>query len=390
MSLSVVCLTDYPAPLVNAIFRQLRQVADEIVLAVDSRINSARLGQYAKWADRLLRYEYTNNPQRAAAWLHRQCRGEWILRLDGDEVPSPALVAALPELTVRRDVLQYWLPRRWLFPDSGGWLNELPWFPDYQNRLVHNDGTLWFEGTPHTSTCESLPARYVEAPLYHLNLLMLTAQERAAKARHYENKRPGLRAPGGGSVNRFYLPEQYAQMVPATVPDNDRAVIREVLEAVDEPSSSLTEIPLIPCNETDRCWNGRQPPPEAYRARLEPLERDHRMIAGEGRRIHLRIANLGVETWPWGSQQLPEIRVSYRWRAPDGTLRVAEGLRTPFPCAVSPGEQVIVPVGVMPPDEPGDYILEFDLVHELVRWFDCQLQLKMRVLPSDTGRDQFE
>src|SRR6266568_3208045 len=120
MSLSVVCLTDYPAPLVNAIFRQLRQVADEIVLAVDSRINSARLGQYAKWTDRLLRYEYTNNPQRAAAWLHRQCRGEWILRLDGDEVPSPALVAALPELTARRDVLQYWLQRRWLFPDSKG------------------------------------------------------------------------------------------------------------------------------------------------------------------------------------------------------------------------------------------------------------------------------
>ncbi len=150
MSLSVVCLTDFPARLVNALLGQLREVADEIILGVDSRVASSSLGQYAKWADRLLRYEYTNSPQRAVAWLHRQCRGDWILRLDGDEVPSPALVAALPELTARRDVLQYWIPRRWLFPDLNSWLNELPWFPDYQNRLVHNDSTLWFEGMTHT------------------------------------------------------------------------------------------------------------------------------------------------------------------------------------------------------------------------------------------------
>src|SRR5271170_5099278 len=189
MSLSVVCLTDFSAPVVNALLGQLRQVADEIILGVDSRVDSAGLGQYAKWADRMLRYEYTNNPQRALAWLQRQCRGDWILRLDGDEVASPALVAALPELTARRDVLQYWIPRRWLFPDLNSWLNELPWFPDFQNRLVHNDGTLWFEGMPHTCASEMLPARYLEAPLYHLNLLMLTARQRAAKARIYEAKR---------------------------------------------------------------------------------------------------------------------------------------------------------------------------------------------------------
>ena len=53
MSLSVVCLTDFPAPLVNALLGQLREMADEIILGVDSRVGSASLGQYAKWADRL-------------------------------------------------------------------------------------------------------------------------------------------------------------------------------------------------------------------------------------------------------------------------------------------------------------------------------------------------
>jgi hypothetical protein len=36
----------------------------------------------------------------------------------------------------------------------------------------------------------------------------------------------------------------------------------------------------------------------------------------------------------------------------------------------------------MPPEEPGDFILEFDLVHELVRWFDCHLRIRMQVLPK--------
>jgi hypothetical protein len=142
----------------------------------------------------------------------------------------------------------------------------------------------------------------------------------------------------------------------------------------------MTALPLVRRAEIDRWWNWRQPPPEAYRALLEPIERDHRMVAGQGRKIHLRITNLGVDTWPWGDLQRPEIRVSYRWRNTDGTLRVPDGLRTPFPCSVGPGEQVIVPVGVMPPEEPGNFILEFDLVHELVRWFDFPLRIDMQVL----------
>ena len=50
-----------------------------------------------------------------------------------------------------------------------------------------------------------------------------------------------MAAPGGGSMNRYYLPERYARTVAATVPENDRAVIREVFAALDEPISSQSE-----------------------------------------------------------------------------------------------------------------------------------------------------
>jgi hypothetical protein len=382
MGLSVLCVTDFPAVKVVAMLQQLRSVADEIVLAIDSRVHATETAKYAPAADRLIRYEYSGAMERALAWAHAQCRGDWILRLDGDEVASPTLISALPRLIKSARVLQYQVPRRWLFPDAEHWLTELPWYPDYQVRLVRNDDTLWFEGLTHSGAAQTMPARYLEQPIYHLNLLMLERQAREQKIERYRPDSEGILAPGGGSVNRFYLPERYSRMTPSSVPEDDAAAIRRVMGAAAEPAPRHGNFPLATRVEIDRWWNARTPPPEAYRARLEPFERDHRMTAGEGRVIHLKITNLGVETWPWGYAQRPEIRVSYRWRHPDGTLLVPEGLRSPFPCSVQPGEQIIVPVGVMAPDVPGNFILEYDLVHEHVRWFECPLRVNMQVTPK--------
>jgi hypothetical protein len=383
MKLSVLCITDFPAAQVLAMLAQLRPIADEIVLAIDSRLGEAKTAEYAAAADRLIRYEYCGAMERALAWAHAQCHGDWILRIDGDEVASPALISAIPQMIASGRVLQYHIPRPWIFPDAGHWLNELPWYPDYQIRLVRNDDTLWFQGLTHSGATATMPARYLEEPIYHLNLLMLTREEREKRMKRiYQPHSEGIFAPGGGSVNRFYFPERFSRMAPSAVPPPDRAAIENVLGAVEVPRARCGPIPLASQAEIDRWWNSRTPSPGAYHAVLEPLERDHRMTVGEGRVIHLRITNLGNETWPWGYSQLPQIRVSYHWLYPDGTPLVPEGLRTAFPCTVRPGEQVIVAAGVMAPEVPGEFILEYDLVHELVRWFDCPLRVNMRVLPK--------
>ena len=73
-------------------------------------------------ADRVVRFEFRPPVDRPRAWLAAQCTGDWLLSIDGDEVPSTALVDALPGLTAAPDVQQCWLPRRWLFPDAArGW-----------------------------------------------------------------------------------------------------------------------------------------------------------------------------------------------------------------------------------------------------------------------------
>lgn len=390
MSLSVLCITDFPASQVAAIIEQLRPITDEVVIAIDSRLDLTETGKYSTLADRLIRYEYNGAMERALAWAHAQCRGDWILRIDADEVASPGLIAAIPELIQRGRVLQYQVPRLWLFPDPDHWLNELPWYPDFQIRLVRNDHTLWFQGLTHTGVSPALPARCLEQPIYHLNLLTLSRSQREQKMEErYKPHSRGILAPGGGSVNRFYLPEVYARMTPSPLPAQDRAAIRAVLEAAELPATSCPPVPLATRAEVDRWWNARTPSPGAYRALLQPLERDHRMTVGEGRVIHLKITNLGDETWPWGNVQHPEIRVSYHWFDAEGTVMIRDGMRTPFPCPVGPGEQVIVAVGVIAPEAAGNFVLEYDLVHELVRWFNCPLRIKMQVLPKP-ARDQDE
>src|SRR5262249_13385938 len=152
----------------------------EVVIAADSRVPKSDLAAYGAAADRVLRFEFSYT-ERHLAWLHAQCSGDWIFRIDGDEVPSPELIKALPGLIMSARALQYWFVRRWLFPDAAHWLNEVPWYPDFQCRLVRNDGTLRFPGIRHSSAEPLLPRRYIEAPLYHLDLAVNDAEARRRK-----------------------------------------------------------------------------------------------------------------------------------------------------------------------------------------------------------------
>ena len=96
----------------------------------------------------------------------------------------------------------------------------------------------------------------------------------------------------------------------------------------------------------------------------------------------MRITNEGSHVWPPGTRGVPEIRASYRWRTSDGAIVVDGGLRTPFPHALGPGETALVPVDVTAPSDPGRYVLELDLVHEHVRWFESGVSLAVEVSPQ--------
>jgi hypothetical protein len=374
-TLTVLCPTRDPGPQVRAALEPLREVADEILVAVDSRADTAELGEYAAIADRVIRFE--RGPTHSAlTWLHAQCRGDWVFSIAGDEVPGEELVHALPDLVASRDALQHYVLTKWLWPAPDRWLSGIPWYPDFHPRLVRNDGTLRFRGRKHEHALPALPNRWSELTVWHLNLLLLSETERREKVEHNRAERPGLVAPGGRELNEtYYLPE--AAPAPATepVPAGDLELIRRVLEAVPSGASAESQVPLGTRAEIEPLWAGRELDPDALDGTVEPLVRRLEPHPGEHRTIYLRVRNESAERWPWGLELPPLVRLGARWDPPARP----EG-RAGFTCDLSPGEESIVPLALIAPELRGDYRLEAGLLLEHVRWFGtpCVLEVTVR------------
>lgn len=381
-SLSVLCITHDPGPQVAAALAPLRAVATEIVVVADARTSAEDLGHYAAASDRLLRYPFEPPVERPYGWAHAQCTGDWILRIDGDEVPSPELVAALPALIARRDRLQYWIPRRWSYPDAGHWIDERPWAPDRQLRLVRNDpATMSFAGLMHTAALPHQPYALIAEPIYHVDMLVSPLDHRRRKARGYEALRPGLQAPGGGPFELYYLPEDWATRPPATTPPETVALLERVLHPTAAPVTPVDpdRVPLATRDDIDRHWDPRPLTGADYHAAIESLDTDLRLAPGRADALDLRVTNLGTAAWPGGLDREPLVRLGHRWLDADARVVDDSTFRTALPSSVAPGESAVVALSLIAPPEPGDYVVEVDLVHELVRWFEDPLRIPVTV-----------
>lgn len=389
MSLSVCLITADPAERVVAILEPLRPFADEVIIAADSRVDAETLAGYGSMADKLFRIEFLQS-ERHLAWLYAQCNGDWILRLDGDEVPSRAFLDRLPEMLASRRAQQFWMSVAWLFPDADHVLASMPWSQGVVNRLVRNDGTLRVRGVQHLHAEPVTPCEYIEEPFYHLELLISDEERRRDKVVCYEFWRPNLLAPGGGRINEaFYLPELRDSLELSSVPSEDR---ESIARALDGPSARMLDglsassskvcvesVPFVSVEEMDRRWEGRTVRPDAYKARIEPREPGLSLVPAERRHVLFRVCNEGSERWPANPDEKPQIRLSYRWLNPDRSVHTPEGPRSAFPGVVAPGERILAPLHVDAPEAAGDYVLEVDIVHEHVRWFDCACRVPVRV-----------
>ncbi len=329
-SLSVCCMTADPPGQVAVALGALRPVADEIVVAADSRVDVGALRAYDDVADRVVRFEFRPPVDRPRAWLAAQCTGDWLLSIDGDEVPSAALIAALPRLTAAIDVQQCWLPRRWLFPDASSWLAEAPWWPDFQVRLMRNDATLAARAELHGGFVAVLPARHADAPLYHLDTVVNDEATRAGKAGRYAAEAPERSAYGGGRLSEvMYRPERWASGATRPVPDEDRELIDRVLAARtttlaagrparDRPAVTPALVPaaVIDAHASTASMHGDD---YAVALRLYEVTTGDgplRLAPGETRPVYVEVENRGGATWRWGLDQQPLVRVSHHWRTP--------------------------------------------------------------------------
>ena len=387
MSLSVNVMTRGPGSRVAAMLALFRGVADEIFVALDDRADEATAQALAAVADRVIRYPYAEPVDRPLAWIHSECRGDWVLTVDDDEIPSRRLLDTLPFLVAATDVTHYWLPRRWLYPTADRYLDARPWRPDYQPRLVLNDPrVLNFSDETHVPVAVLGPSRYLTESLYHLDTLLNSREAREAKAERYEHLYPGKRVAGRPLNEAFYLPE-LVDPPTSEVPAEDQTLVEGVLAARPPAAASRAEVGSAGREEIDRLWAGRLLPESAYVARLALLEAVPRLPAGGAETVDVLFENLGGEPLPWG----PAFAVGTRWSHGE---RVVDGAHRPLPAGLAEGTRAIVPVPLIVPPVAGRWTLTLDVVHEHVRWFGCELRVEVDVAPSrlvavlDPGDDE--
>jgi hypothetical protein len=395
-SISFCMTTRGPAERARALLDVVRPHVDEIVLAVDDRADPQIHAACAALADRRLTFEFVPPPCRLIGWLQHQCTADWLLRFDDDEIPSQALLDALPELIAERRLTHYGLTRRWLHGDARTYLLAPPWQPDYQLRLVRNVPGLWrFTGAMHDGAIVLGERGLADLPIYHADLLLLDADARRRKAERYERLRPDHMSEGA-SVNAIYVPEDWDEIASAPVPGADAQLIARVLDAQPAPVPAPADGPRPPAAvrhatffDVDRFNTSRTVSPGAYAARIEFVRPVTTIVRSIVREQEVLVHNLGDERWPPGDVGEPPIRLGYRWRRPgaDGAV-IAEGPRSLFTQTVAPGGRTLAKLRLDAPDEVGRYVLEVDVVHEDVRWFGSPARLDVAVeeaVAADAG-----
>lgn len=132
-------------------------------------------------------------------------------------------------------------------------------------------------------------------------------------------------------------------------------------------------------------WMNAAFPDSDYRAEITALNAPPGMHAGEKMVLRFRVKNLGYSSWPavGNKEGRYQVNIGNRWIKTAGNEVNSLDGRTGMPADLQPGSEVELPLTVKAPAEPGDYLLEIDMIHEGVTWFyergATPLRLKVRV-----------
>lgn len=118
-------------------------------------------------------------------------------------------------------------------------------------------------------------------------------------------------------------------------------------------------------------------PANGYKAQITTADTPAKLRAGQKETIQLKVKNASDTMWYSRGGEVnthPDnrfyIAAGNRWLKADGeTLVTNMDGRYGLPRDLKPGEEVDVPLQVTAPKEPGEYVLELDLIQEQVAWF---------------------
>jgi hypothetical protein len=114
-------------------------------------------------------------------------------------------------------------------------------------------------------------------------------------------------------------------------------------------------------------------PDNGYKAIITLIEPPTKLRVGQKQMIQVKVQNASDIPWKvrgCGEDNKLYIAAGNQWLKAEGEQLVTrmDG-RHGLPSNLKPGDSVEVPLQITAPNEPGEYILEVDLVQEQVAWF---------------------
>lgn len=102
--------------------------------------------------------------------------------------------------------------------------------------------------------------------------------------------------------------------------------------------------------------------------KIEIIDDNLELHAGLKRKLWVKLENFSDTVF----QTTPEepVFIAYHWYQENGDVYEFDGVRTPIPQPVAPGERIETPINLTPPAEPGHYELMVTIVHEGRCWME--------------------
>jgi hypothetical protein len=354
-----------------------REYADEVVLLVDESSTDDTYDIARDHADSVRLVEHPPYIEVYYDLALRHAQGDWILWLDDDEVMGRGLADTRDDLLSERSLTHYSLPYRWVVGDEAApdgtarWLTTFPWHPNPRPRLIRNIPSIfWHRGRLHSPLEIAGDGRILapdEAVVYHLDLAWRSRAEREAKVARYR----GNNAP---SCEEYYLYEDYAATLTSEpVPEPlEREALPAGLAAAARRSQRGRIEPTLPRAlvaaeqaRVRRFWDNAPLFSAEYAASTTPTE----VLTNRGYAVEVTIRNTSPVPWRSSGPERGRISLGYHWLSPQHGVVLREGDRSTLAANVDPGATTTVQAGLWTPYEPGDYVLEWDLVSEGISWF---------------------
>jgi hypothetical protein len=126
-------------------------------------------------------------------------------------------------------------------------------------------------------------------------------------------------------------------------------------------------------------------PHTAFNATIMTVNTIDQFRAGRYQTLDVMVKNTSNSVWPALTRNDNRFRVKLgnHWLDKSGKTFVLDDGRTDLPFDLKPGREVQMRLTVTPPNNPGDYLLEIDMLQEKVAWFSQMgsktLKIEVRV-----------